>query len=115
MEETFVYGNKEISLETTELTEESIQEKIEEYKEKIDQINPFPRIGTEFIINDQLFRIHYINEGKHRFSAIWIDDKRGPLIMPVLGSTCLINGITFRTTYVDEKRKRITIEPEERV
>lgn len=104
---------KQINVDTQDITLDQIQDHIKQEKaEYLTKQGILPEEGTIFTLEKQLFKIIYVNNGKKRISAIWYDDKSQPFSgLPELGSSCSIHGKMYNTTFHNESKKRITIEP----
>jgi len=112
MEEKFKYGESELSVDVSPLMAESVQKQKEEYADKMKEIlEKLPQIGTLFIIENQTFKVNYINDGKGRATAIYIDTRDEPYCgLPELESTCTIHGKLYKITFKSELKRRLTLE-----
>lgn len=115
MEEKFKYGESELNVDVSPLTEEIVQKQKEEYadkmKEALEKMGEFPPIGTMFIIENQTFKVNYVNEGKGRVTVIYIDTRDDQYhTLPELDSTCTIHGKLYKITFKNELKRRLTLE-----
>jgi hypothetical protein len=107
-----LYG-RQVNVDAQQLNLEKIQSEIkQEQEEYLAKCGGFPSFGVIFRIDDQLFRVTYVNKGKKRISATWFDDKSKPFSgLPEIESSCSIYGKIYKVTFLNESNKRITIEP----
>ena len=107
-----LYG-RQVNVDAQNVSLDQIHEQIEQERNEFFAKNGMmPLFGTIFRLDNQLFRVTYINYGKKRISAEWFDDKTEPFNgLPELESSCSIYGKIYKVTYQNVRNKRITIEP----
>jgi len=107
-----LYG-RQINVDAQNMSLDQMKAQAQQEKtEYLAQQGMFPDIGTIFALNNQLFKITYVNQGRKRISAEWYNDRSQPFCgLPEVDSSCSIHGKIYKVTFYNESRRRITIEP----